>query len=128
MADTRTDPRAFTRSAIRWAARLQSHILCATAVLVLTGALAGCAATIRMPDFPEILIVVAPQRHDGMQRTPGWFRKRPNSNIQQQPLELTGGDVDPPANDPPVADAGEATAPPPDDLAKPKRKRKGATP
>ena len=85
-------------------------------------------ATIRMPDFPEILIVVAPQRHDGMQRTPGWFRKRPNSNIQQQPLELTGGDVDPPANDPPVADAGEATAPPPDDLAKPKRKRKGATP
>ena len=54
MADTRTNPRTFTRSAIRWVARLRSQILCATAVLVLAGALAGCATTIRLPAVPLV--------------------------------------------------------------------------
>lgn len=80
------------------------------------------AATIRLPDLPEILIVIAPQRHDAMQRTPGWFRKRPGSTVAQQPLELTGGDVDPPPEDPPVADAADEATP----AAKPKRKPKAS--
>ena len=54
MADTRTNPRTFTRSAIRLAARVRSHILCAAAVLMLAGALAGCAATIRLPAVPLV--------------------------------------------------------------------------
>jgi len=70
------------------------------------------ATTVRLPELPEILIVIMPVRHqEAIQRTPEWLRKKPKDKpAQQQSLELTGGDVDPPDDDGPVADNGRATA------------------
>lgn len=69
------------------------------------------ATTVRLPELPEILIIIMPMQHDAIQRTPEWLRKRPKDKpAQQQALELTGGDVNPADCDKPVADSCPATA------------------